>query len=112
MARDNNPIEVIKFKLKPVNCVTRYQGQECQLIVTLDWQTSRPADICIFQDRLKLTCWKNTQAVLQSLSVKLQQDSTFDLRTYDGKKVLKQQQIKVNFVNQYRRSLRPKWSIF
>ena len=111
-AQQLQPIAVTQFDIKPLNCVTRYRGQECQLAIQLMWQTNRPADICFWQDTVKIRCWLQTQKVSVPMQVKLQQDSLFQLKTPNGNKPLVEQLVKINFTNQFRRSLRPKWSIF
>ena len=105
-------LKVEHFIIRPINCVAQYKGQECKLAITLEWRTNVPTDLCFYQGEKQLACWQNTQDVAQTLEIKLQQDSQFELKYMSSNVTLQRQVVKITFLNKYRRTLRPQWSIF
>ena len=105
-------LKVEHFVIRPLNCVAQYKGQECRMAITLEWRTNEPTDLCFYQGEKQLACWQNTQDVAQTLEIKLQQDSQFELKYMSSNVTLQRQVVKITFLNKYRRTLRPQWSIF
>lgn len=102
-----------RLELKPMTCVVRQLGELCQMTVKVSWQTQRPVDACLYQDKTKLQCWQAKQNISQKLDVELQKSMTF--RLIDGQNnLLAQQTVNVNAASsrQYRRRLKTDWSIF
>lgn len=104
--------EVIKFELQPLACVTQYQGQKCKMTASLRWQTAKPADICFYQHETELKCWSQSAKSEFRFPIELETSTEFSLRLKSTKTVVATKQIKINFINKYRRRLRPQWSLF
>ena len=108
----NEQLKVLSFDIVPLTCVTKFKGQECKMKVNLKWQLNQKANICFYQDAVQMACWKGKLQHSQNFQIKLVENTEFSLRTTETNQVIAKQNIKINFVNQYRRRLRPQWSIF
>jgi hypothetical protein len=98
--------------IKPSVCMVNKIGDSCKMKVKILWQNTQPIDACLFQDDLRLKCWKNTLDINTDLEISLDQDMKFTLK--NNEKVLAYQHIKINTTlpKKYRRRLRADWSFF
>lgn len=101
-----------RFELRPINCIAEYIGQECRLEVEVIWQLKSADNICLKQDEDNLKCWQAQAMVRERLLVSLKENTTFQLVSTTDNLVLKEQKVTINFLNKYRRRLKPQWSIF
>lgn len=102
------------FEITPKVCVATVVGDNCAMEVTLQWQTNRPADLCLYQNETELKCWQQSQKITETLPIQLQKQSTFTLIQQTDMRLLARQEILINYqINKrYRRRLRAEWSIF
>lgn len=112
MAKSNDELALLNFELKPVACIAEYIGQECEMVISVKWQTSSPDDLCLMQSDTKLKCWQQQDSVNERLVINLQQSTDFSLIRNEDKKILVSKRVTINFINKYRRRLKPQWSIF
>ncbi len=98
--------------IKPSVCMVKKFGDSCLMTVKVLWHNDKPTNACLFQNDLRLTCWKNVRDINTNLDISLDQDMKFTLK--DKGKTLAYQQIKINtaFPQKYRRRLRADWSFF
>ena len=54
----------VEFSAQPTTCVALHQGRTCYREVTLQWQTQKPGNFCIYQKVTNkvIQCWTNSQA--------------------------------------------------
>jgi len=105
-------LQATKFEIVPLTCVTKYKGQLCLMNIKLDWQLNKASDVCFYQNDQQLACWNNKREHTQKFQIQLQENSVFSLKTRHSNQEIIKQTVKINFINQYRRRLRPQWSIF
>jgi hypothetical protein len=98
--------------IKPSVCMVKKLGDSCKMKVKVIWQNTHPIDACLFQNDLRLRCWKKTLDINADLEISLDQDMKFTLK--NSEKILAYQHIKINTAlpKKYRRRLRADWSFF
>jgi hypothetical protein len=98
--------------IKPSVCMVKKLGDSCKMKVNVMWQNTQPIDACLFQNDLRLRCWKATFDINENLEISLDQDMKFILKNRE--KILAYQHIKVNTAlpKKLRRRLRADWSFF
>ncbi|ALO43876.1 DUF3019 domain-containing protein [Pseudoalteromonas phenolica] len=99
--------------IKPITCVVKSLGEECQMRANVIWQSPVSQNICLFQDKLQLKCWAKQNQVSELIDVTLDKTMVFSLR--DSKqRTLVEQTIKVHALSsrKYRRKLKSDWSLF
>ena len=98
--------------IKPSVCMVKKLGDSCTMKVKVIWQNTQPIDACLFQDDLRLKCWKNILDINDDLEISLDQNMKFTLKNNEN--VLAFQHIKINTAlpKKYRRRLRADWSFF
>lgn len=109
---ETRPNSLLHFEIKPVACLAQYMGQECELQVEVNWHLSQPNELCLLQLDRVLKCWERRDKTIDRLNIKLQESTVFYLVTKANKQVIKEQQVTINYLNKYRRRLKPRWSIF
>lgn len=113
-ASENNSIKNhVNLSIKPIACVVKNIGEQCQLTVTAHWQSTQPIDACLYQNDNKLSCWQQQQQATKRLDIAMSNDMIFTLRSPQDD-VIAQRTIKINVSqsDQYRRRLRAQWSLF
>ena len=109
--------EVSLFHVKPKVCIVEKAGQVCEFDAQVQWQTTKPMDICLTQGAAKtqqvLQCWVNEQYVYQIMPVVYKQTTTMRL-VDNSQQTLAQEVLQVNAVKpkKQRRRLRSAWSLF
>lgn len=111
-AKGSEPVALLNFELKPVACIAEYIGQECEMVISVKWQINTRDDLCLMQSDTKLKCWQQQDSVNERLTINLQQSTNFFLVRIEDKQILVAKQVTINFINKYRRRLKPQWSIF
>ena len=98
--------------IKPSVCMVKKLGDSCKMKVKVIWQNIHPIDACLFQNDLRLRCWKKTLDINADLEISLDQDMKFTLK--NSQKILAYQHIKINTAlpKKLRRRLRADWSFF
>lgn len=102
-----------ELSIKPLTCIVKVAGDNCQMTVTVTWKTSVPISGCLFQEENNLACWQEQNEVSQQLTISLAKEMIFSLKNQHGF-VIAKQTIKVNAStsSKYRRRLRAQWSLF
>ena len=110
---DANTQPQLSFSIKPVTCVVKSQGEQCEMKARVTWQVPESLDICLFQDDKSLSCWKKRSKVDEFITVKLSKTMVFSLKNSQQETVL-EQTVKVHAMNsqKYRRKLKSNWSLF
>lgn len=105
--------EQASLKIKPLTCIVKRIGEQCQMTVKLSWQTATPQNACLYQGDTRLKCWQAVTNVTEPMTIKLDKNMTFYLRDAETK-LLAKQQIQVNAMvsKKYRRKLKSDWSLF
>ncbi len=98
--------------IKPSVCMVKKLGDSCKMKVKIIWQNTQPIDACLFQNDLRLRCWKEILDINEDLEISLDQDMKFTLKNRE--KILAYQHIKINTAlpKNLRRRLRADWSFF
>jgi len=101
-----------KLIIRPSVCMVKKLGDSCQMTVKVMWQNEQPIDACLFQNDLRLSCWKNVDDINTEIEISLDKDMKFTLK--NEQQVFAYQQIKINTAlpKKYRRRLRADWSFF
>lgn len=110
---DANTQPQLSFSIKPVTCVVKSLGEQCEMKARVTWQVPESLDICLFQDDKSLSCWKKRSKVDEFITVKLSKTMVFSLKNSHQETVL-EQTVKVHAMNsqKYRRKLKSNWSLF
>ena len=109
--------DVTLFHVKPKVCIVEKAGQACEFDAQVQWQTTKPMDICLTQGVAKteqvLQCWVNEQYVYQIMPVVYKHTTTMRL-VDSAQQTLAQEVLQVNAVQpkKQRRRLRSAWSLF
>lgn len=115
LAKANQPHGLlVDFQLQPTICITKQVGDPCGMTVTVHWQTSAPADLCLWQNDSEVACWQQQQQVQEAIPISLQKQSTFTLISKNQQTELARQAVNINYQTsqRFRRRLRSQWSIF
>jgi hypothetical protein len=49
------------LKLTPDTCVSLQQGRLCYAKITIQWQSSKPVNVCLKVNQIQLECWQQSQ---------------------------------------------------
>lgn len=103
----------ITLVVKPIACFVQSQGQQCKLTITATWQAPTPVNLCLYQQKQQVQCWRNAQSGFKKFNIKLVESTTFSLINSAHERVATVDVI-INAVNptRYRRRLRADWSVF
>ena len=101
-----------KLIIRPSVCMVKKLGDSCQMTVKVMWHNEQPIDACLFQNDLRLSCWKNVDDINTEIEISLDKDMKFTLK--NEQQIFAFQQIKINTAlpKKYRRRLRADWSFF
>ena len=74
-----------KLTIKPNQCVSLHQGQQCVVTVDISWQVSHAGKYCLYSSLQtnKLTCWIMKKSARFQQALVIDKDVTFTLRTMD-----------------------------
>jgi len=111
--KDNSAVPKVDLSIKPLTCIVKKQGEQCQMIITAKWQAIHAIDACLYQGEKSLSCWQQQQNVVQKFNVSMHQDMQFSLKNSQGI-VYAHKNVHINSISpkKYRRRLRAEWSLF
>lgn len=109
MANSDSP----QLAISPTTCVVNKPGEVCASPLQITWQMPRAMDLCLYVQKERLKCWRNTQQVSEVLVYKLSTSTTFDLKD-NTQRVIASGKVNVNSATskRFRRRLRADWSVF
>ncbi|MGB1298777.1 MAG: DUF3019 domain-containing protein [Psychrobium sp.] len=102
-----------QLSISPSTCIVNKPGEICTSPLQLSWQVPRAMDLCLYVQKERLKCWRNTQQVTEVLVYKLSTSTTFDLKD-NTQRVIASSKVNVNSATskRFRRRLRADWSVF
>lgn len=103
----------VTLAIKPLACVVKRIGEQCQMTITAKWKSSTPLSACLYQNREIIGCWKNKKSGEKQYRISLNDDMLFSIMTEQGTPLAKQKiVINASTSTKYRRRLRSQWSLF
>lgn len=100
------------FSIKPINCLTTYPDQACQMNITVTLPEDLVATpVCLYQNGQRLKCWVPVDRFVFDANVKINNRDVFELKDLELMNFYRQE-VKVSATQNKRRRLRPRWSIF
>jgi hypothetical protein len=78
----NETSNLPKLTLKPSQCVSLHQGQQCFVTVDISWQVSNAGEYCLYSSlqNNKLSCWTMKKSGHFKQELVIEEDVTFTLR--------------------------------
>lgn len=72
-----------KLILKPSQCVSLHQGQQCFVTVDIRWQVSKPGKFCLYSSLQsnQLNCWTMKKSGQFKQELVIDKDVTFTLKS-------------------------------
>ena len=79
----NETSSVPKLTIKPNQCVSLHQGQQCVVTVDISWQVSHAGKHCLYSSlqNNKLTCWLMKKNARFKQELVIDKDVTFTLKS-------------------------------
>ncbi len=104
---------IVSLNIKPLACVVKRIGEQCQMTITANWNSNIPLSACLYQDRKSIGCWQQKISEEKQYQISLNDDMLFSIKTDQGI-ILAKQKIVINASTstKYRRRLRSQWSFF
>ena len=106
--------EQVNITLKPNQCVSVHQGEQCFVDIELDWQAAHMNDYCLYvsdQDS-PLQCWSNAQSGHFAREISTNKNLTFSIKVKNTSNISAQQTLKMAWV--YKKTIRSRmtWRLF
>lgn len=100
------------FSIKPINCLTTYPDQACQMNIKVTLPEDLIATpVCLYQNGQRLKCWVPVDRFTFDAEVNIKNRDVFELKDLELINFYRQE-VKVSATQNKRRRLRPRWSIF
>ena len=96
---------------QPTSCITLHQGRECFTNITIQWQSIDMGDYCIYQEKKRLRCWKNSNHNNTTFTFESSENITFYLVKRNSDTVLAETTITVGWVHKATPRKR-RWRLF
>ena len=103
-----------KLTLKPTQCVSLHQGQQCFVTVDIHWQVNEPGKYCLYSyfKNSKLNCWANERSGHFKQELTIDKDVTFSLVSVGDDKVVASAVLELAWVHKKSRRSHSAWRIF
>lgn len=97
--------------VEPTVCIVDKQKSECEMALSLNWQSEQPRSLCAFLDDTQLQCWQQQQQGSWQQKLQLKRNSVLQLREAQ-QPVLEQSLTILSRQPDRRRRLVAPWSVF
>ncbi len=97
------------IKLTPDTCVTLQQGRLCYAKITIQWQSTTPANVCLKVNQIQIQCWLNSQQ--GQIHYEFVGSESMPVQLVSDHMVLAESVIKVNWV-QKNPKIKRHWRLF
>ena len=79
----NETSSLPKLTIKPNQCVSLHQGQQCVVTVDISWQVSLVGEYCLYSSlqKNKLDCWAMKKSGNFTKELVIEEDVTFTLKS-------------------------------
>jgi len=103
-----------KLTLKPSQCVSLRQGQQCFVTVDISWQVSNAGEYCLYSSlkNNKLNCWTMNKSGYFKQELVIDKDVTFTLKSMSNDKVVASALLELAWVHKKSRLSHSAWRIF
>lgn len=118
MVYSNETSSLPKLTLKPNQCVSLRQGQQCFVTVDISWQVSNAGEYCLYSSlqNNKLNCWTMKKSGNFKQELVIEKDVTFTLKSMgDGisnDKVVASALLELAWVHKKSRLSHSAWRVF
>lgn len=101
------------LNVSPKVCVVSEQQPYCDLDLEFKWQLPAATDVCLFQQKTKIQCWKSTQSGQFNYKARVQVETLYSLINPHSGALLASVRVDVQtaFAKKQHR-LRSPWSFF
>ncbi len=104
-------LAAVCWVVEPTVCVVDKQQAQCEMALTLHWQSQQPRSLCAYLDETQLQCWHQQQQGSWQQTLQLKQNSVLQLREQQ-QLVLQQSLTILSRQPDRRRRLVAPWSVF
>ena len=101
----------ICWTVEPAVCVVDKQQNQCEMALSMSWQSQQPRDLCAFLDDKQLQCWQQQSQGSWQQSLQLKHNSLLQLREQQ-QPILEQTLTILSRQPERRRRLVAPWSVF
>jgi len=102
------------LRIKPSQCVSLRQNQDCYSQLSIQWQARQQGDYCLYSEQQQnaIFCWENSQKGQLQTEMKINGDTQFWLKAKNSQKIIAQTQIKHAWVHKKQRLSFSSWRVF
>ena len=102
------------LRIKPSQCVSLRQGQDCYVQLSINWQAPVKGNYCLYsaQGAEAILCWQNQNAGTQQIEIKINGDTRFWLQAQGSDEVVAETLVKQAWVHKKQRLSFSSWRIF
>jgi hypothetical protein len=104
--------KTVCWQVAPTVCLVDQQQRPCQLVLSLQWQSTLPQSVCIYLDGQKLDCWLAASEGQWRQQLQLTGPARLELRSQQQQVLLQQQLTVLSRQPERRRRLVAPWSVF
>jgi hypothetical protein len=103
-----------KLAIKPTQCVSMRQGQDCFVNVDVSWQVDKKGDYCLYstQASTPLKCWSNSHIGNFQADIFVTQNVTFTLKSQNNNVSIISSVLELAWVHTTQRLSHSSWRVF
>ncbi len=103
-----------KLAIKPTQCVSMRQGQDCFVNVDVSWQVVQKGDYCLYstQASTPLKCWSNSHIGNFQADIFVTQNVTFTLKSQNNNVSIISSVLELAWVHTTQRLSHSSWRVF
>ena len=103
-----------KLVIKPKQCVSIRQGQNCFVNVDINWQVVKTGDYCLYstQESTALKCWSNSNIGNFQVDFIVNQNVTFILKSQTNNVPIVSSVLELAWVHKTQRLSHSSWRVF
>lgn len=113
-ASANNSEDVARLVIKPGQCVSMHQGQQCYVDVDIHWQTQQPGQYCLMtsQQSSVLKCWNGNSNGRYQHEIVASENVVYSLTSKENYRVLATGKLEMSWVYQKNNRVNSSWRVF
>jgi hypothetical protein len=103
-----------KLAIKPTQCVSMRQGQDCFVNVDVSWQVVKKGDYCLYSTKAStpLKCWSNSHIGNFQADIFVTQNVTFTLKSQTNNVSIISSVLELAWVHTTQRLSHSSWRVF
>lgn len=107
-------ISQVYLRIKPSQCVSLRQGQDCYVTLNIDWQAANKGNYCLYsaQKVEAILCWQDQAAGQRQIDMKINGDTQFWLKDQATGKTIAKTLVKQAWVHKKQAVSFSSWRIF